>query len=378
MFHEKVPTMRVVHLITTLERGGAEAQLVMLLRHQVHDQGMEVHVRSLYGGMALAPALMAAGAASVERLSGDRLSPVAALRSLTRDLKRLRPGVLHTHLMKSNLLGGLAGRMAGVPAIVAHKHNDEEHMRRRPLALIHDLLSRMTDDAVIYVSHHVEGFFRERGPLPHPNGHVIHNGIDPGSYRRRRDMRAELGLGPDALLFGSVGRIAPQKGMDLLIRAFETVADTQSDAHLVIVGGPGLNAGHVALVEELAHGSRHAARIHLTGQTDTPMDAFDAIDVFVLASRWEGFGLVLVEAMMAGCRIIATRVSAISEVVRDGIDGHLVAPEDPAALAASMIDQAVAGRLAHHPNADRVSTFSVERMSTRIRALYDSLLEPRS
>ncbi|GGB41486.1 glycosyl transferase [Tistrella bauzanensis] len=369
--------MRVVHLITTLGRGGAETQLLMMIRHQIREQGIEVHLRVLYGSMAFEPAFREAGVASIERLSGDRLDGRVAFRRLRHELTVLKPDVLHTHLMKANAIGGLAGWRARVPAVVAHKHNDEEHMRRRPVALAHDLLSRLTDDAVVYLSDHVARFFRDKGTWPHPNGHVVPYGFEPAIYGRARDLRAELGLREDDILFGTVARIAPQKGMDVLIRAFEAVADRETRAHLAIVGGPGFDAAHVALIEGLARDSRHAGRIHLTGQIQTPMDAFAALDVFMLASRWEGFGLVLLEAMAAGCTIIATRVSAIPEVVRDGVDGQLVPAEDPAALADAMTALIAVGRPVKRPNAGRLADFSPQASFGRIRALYDSLLEPR-
>ena len=279
--------------------------------------------------------------------------------------------VVHTHLMKPNFLGGLAAKLAGAARIVSHKHNDEEFMKKRHYAFLHDVASRLTDDTVIYLSHHVERYLRRPGVLPSRRRFVIPYGFDANVYRRGGGcLREKLGVGPEGFIFGTVARIAPQKGIDVLVEAFERIADRAGNAILVIVGGPGLDSAYVARVQSMVAQSPVAERICLTGSVENPMDVYEALDCFVLASRWEGFGLVLLEAMAGGCPIIATEVSAIPEVVRPGVDGELVPSEDVPALAEAVLRAYRAGRQLRKVNSERLAFFSPERSFALIDRIY--------
>lgn len=368
--------MRILHVITTLGRGGAEMQLLMMTRHQVHRGGHHVTVRYLKGKGELAASFEENGVTVVHPRESSPFHPCALMR-LFHFLRRHKTDVVHTHLLKANFVGGIAAKFAGVKCIVSHKHNDEEFLRKRRYALLHDLASRFSDDVVIYLSEHVKNFFNKFEVVRPNSPLVVYYGFAPGVYSaspvRLRDM---FRIPRSAYVFGTVARIAPQKGIDVLIEAFNQVAASCPDVHLVVVGGKGFDAGYYERVMEQARFSPVSERIHFTGQLENPRGAYDEFDCFVLASRWEGFGLVLLEAMSAGCPIVATRVSAIPEVLRDGRDGMLVNGEDADALAAALASKAEVGKEPRLINRERLNHFSEGANFGEIEAVYKRYARP--
>jgi glycosyltransferase involved in cell wall biosynthesis len=158
----------------------------------------------------------------------------------------------------------------------------------------------------------------------------------------RGALRRDWGVAPEALLFGTVARLVPQKSLHTLITAFSLVRARRPDveARLVLVGRGPLEASLRSLAAQLGV----SQEIIWAGfRTDIPV-VMTAMDVFVLSSIFEGFGLVLLEAMAASRPVVATRVSAIPEVVGDGEAGVLVPPENPEAMATAMLDMLDADR----------------------------------
>ena len=183
-----------------------------------------------------------------------------------------------------------------------------------------------------------------------PPVEVLYHGIDERQVRRGPEARAAarevLGIAADRRIIGSVGNLAPKKDQATLLAAFEVVAADRPDLDLVLVGGGPLEGQLRAQAATLAA----ADRVHFLGQRPDVAQLMPGFDVFALSSRYEGLGLVLIEAMAAGIPVVATAVDGIPEVVRDGDDGLLVEPGDPAALAggiARLLDDApLAARLA--------------------------------
>ena len=364
--------MRILHVITTLGRGGAEMQLLMMARHQVQERGHEVTVAYLKGQGELGPRFKEAGVrVAVPR--GLDLRPLRVLGDLRQQIRAGKFHVVHTHLMKANFLGGVAARLGGARRIVAHKHNDESFMKAWHLALLHDLGSRLTDHATIYLSHHVKDYFLRRAVLRPRHTHVIHYGFDPGIYEPPGDdLRPRLGLTDSDFVFGTVARVVPQKGIDLLVDAFAAAVGDRADTHLVVVGSLDTDARYATRVRTQARALPCASRIHFLGPMDHPMSAFHAFDTFVLASRWEGFGLVLLEAMATGCPILATDAGAIPEVVRDGVDGRLVPAGDGPALVRALTEARLVPRPTRPraPNQERLDHFSPRRSFEAVEAVY--------
>lgn len=323
--------MKIVHLITTLDVGGAEKHLLWLGGGQV-AAGHVVTVMYLKGRGTLRGPFESAGMA-VEQVPMERGRQIlAALSALRRRLAALAPDVVHTHLLKADALGALC-----VPrgvALVASKHNDERALLRTAVGLVHGFLSRR-DDRIIALSDHVARFVARHGRVSPSRIRRVYYGVDATSLQPRRpraEVRAELGLPADAPVLVCVGRLAPQKDHPTLLAAMARLPD---EVLLLVVGGDPFGDGEA----RLAAGVRDLGlqrRVRLLGIRHDVPDLLGASDLFVLPSLWEGLGLVFLESMAARLPVVATDVSAIPEVVEDGVSGWLVPPGDPAALAAAI------------------------------------------
>ena len=156
---------------------------------------------------------------------------------------------------------------------------------------------------------------------------VIFNGVDIEAYENGIHgavKRKDLNIPEDAFVVGMVGRISPQKAPDVFIKMAKHVKDKVSNAHFIIVG----NGDQEAEIKKYARDNDFLDSLHITGWVDNPMSYVELFDVACLLSRWEGFGLVLPEYMMARKPIVASRVDAIPNIICDGENGLLVEMDD--------------------------------------------------
>lgn len=163
---------------------------------------------------------------------------------------------------------------------------------------------------------------------------VVYHGIDYEKYSERNitDLRNQLGLSQQDLIIGFVGRLSVQKGIKYLLDAFRLVTEKFKNVHLVIAGTGELEG----MVKEFTKRFNLENRIHLLGFRKDIPDLMRTFDIFLLPSLWEGFGIVLIEAMAAGKPVVATNASSIPEVVEDGRSGILVPPENAKAISEAL------------------------------------------
>jgi glycosyltransferase involved in cell wall biosynthesis len=178
-------------------------------------------------------------------------------------------------------------------------------------------------------------------PVKDEKVHVLHYGIAADEvYAERGDRsqtRQQFGIPEDAFLIGLIGRLEASKGQDVLLRAFASIAPKYPQARLLLAGEPPPEGkGHDGHLKDLALKLAISDRVHFIGfQAETP-PIFAALDLFVLASKQEAFGLVLLEAMAQGVPIIATRAGGVPEAIENGVNGILVSPGDPSELAGAI------------------------------------------
>lgn len=326
-------TRRILHVITSLIRGGAETHLADLVRGQIRE-GNDVSVAYLKGDPYWVPELRSAGV-QVTHLDLGRYGDPRPATRLRRLIASTKPDLLHAHMPPAELYTRLAllGTGARTPLVIT-KHNDEP-FHRAPGAMAMGRWVVKRASRVIAISDAVSRYTAERLSVDKSKLRTIHYGIDPAPYRAvsrdaALDVRRSLGIADDELLIGTVCRLVPQKDIPLLLEAFSRLTGR---ARLLIVGN-GVLAGEL---RARAHEMGIGERVIWTGfRADIPQ-IMAALDVFALSSKYEGFGLVLLEAMAASRPVVATNVSAIPEVVVDGKTGLLVPPGDASAFADALM-----------------------------------------
>ncbi|MDP6938238.1 MAG: glycosyltransferase [Planctomycetota bacterium] len=370
--------MKILHVISTLDVGGAEMHVLSQVRGQV-ARGHEVRVAYLLGEGALVADYEAAGAHCIGCVGKGPLA-----------LWKLRPHLrwgelVHSHLLRADFVTALAVCLFGSRRrLVSGKHNDERALLRPLVSRLHGLVGRIPARTIV-LSDHVGRFVAEHGRVPIEGQERVYYGIDPSPFSEaaadsasRARLRAEFGFGADDLVLLCVARFAPQKAHEVLIAALAQ-ARQEAPVRLLLVGGDPFGDGvERARVVARDLGVEQDGTCVFAGiRRDVPA-LMGASDGFAMASRWEGLGLVFLEAMAAGLPVLSTTVSAIPEVVEDGVTGQLVPPDDVAALAGAMV--AWAGdpdrrRALGEAGARRVRThFGLDRMVDETLAIYAELL----
>jgi glycosyltransferase involved in cell wall biosynthesis len=313
----------------------------------------------------------------VERLTIHRDLDFTLYSRLRQMLRQLKPDVVHTHLLHADLYGIPAARWAGIP-VVSSRHNDDAFRRRFLIRLVNRGLWGMVD-AGIAISDAIARFSVEIEGVPPAKIHTIYYGLEAIQPLDRAVVRAALidewGLKSDDVLIGTVCRLIEQKGISFGLQAFVRLADSFPNARLIIVGDGVLRP----TLENEAQALGIGHRVYFLGwRTDIP-SIMAALDVFLVPSLWEGFGLVLLEAMAQATPIIASAVSAIPEIVVHGETGLLVPPHDVDALAEALTHLLSDKPLRQHMGLlgkDRLEThFSAARMVDQTVELYEMLLK---
>lgn len=346
--------MRVLHVHRIGGIGGSERHLLTLLP-ALAERGVDVGFLGL-DDTSLAPdPFYDELTVPFERVPAPRdLDPRLALR-IRRAARE--SDVVHTHLVHADVHGAFSGKR-----LVSTKHNDDP-FRAGAFRFLERALTRRAAK-VIAITAALARFQVERVGLPADKVEVIHYGLD--------DVPAAWGANPpDDVPAGSrvllaVSRLEPQKGIDVAVRALAKLRPRHGDVVLVVLG-EGPQRGEL---EELARSLD--VPLHLPGRVPDVAAWLRRAEVLVHPARWEGFGLALLEGMLAGLPVVATRVSSIPEIVADGETGLLVPPDDAGALAHAIEivldeprDYGRRGRERAH------ATFSVARMAERTIGVYE-------
>lgn len=330
----------VLHVITTIARGGAENHLIDLISGQVRA-GWAVSVAFLKsdGERYWQDPLEAMGVQTTD-LGLERYGQIAPIGRLRRLVEKIGPSIIHAHMPPAELYTRLA--LSGLPRtpLIISKHCDIPFMRG-PLDRLGERWCAARASRIIAISGAVARYFEARWPKTLGSRiQTIHYGLDASPYEavsanEVSDLRRQWGVGPSDFLVGTVARLTGQKALDVMIRGFAMAVEAAPDkvTRLVLVGRGEDEMALKGLCEDLGISSR----VVFAGfRTDIPA-VMKSLDVFALTSDFEGFGLVLLEAMSAGKPIIATNVSAIPEVVASDETGILVLPQNPQAFGEAVI-----------------------------------------
>jgi glycosyltransferase involved in cell wall biosynthesis len=323
----------VTYLTTGLELGGAEIQLVNLAVGFA-KRGWRVQVVSMLpADTSLVDRLKTNGVRLVSLNMRPGVPNPVAVPKLARILSDFRTDVLHSHMVKANILGRLARSMTRVPAQISTAHNTVEGGRWVQWAYrLTDSLANVTTN----VSQRAVDRYIDIGAVPADRIRLVRNGLDVSSFRKdpegRLRYRQELKL-KSSFTWLAVGRLAPGKDYGNMIPAFARVVAEDRDSKLLVVGkGP---LGDEIEANLTAHGLEDSVSM-LGERSDVPM-LMNASDAYVMSSAWEGAPIVLLEAAASRLPVVATDVGGNSELVVDGETGLVVPAADPTALGDAMI-----------------------------------------
>jgi len=355
---------RVYYLVTDLERGGAEKNLVALATALRGEY--EVHAGCLFAPGASAAALRSAGI-DVDCFGLARWTDVPKVLAIARRLAALEIDLLHSFLFHANLAGRLAGAIAGTPRVMGSVRVAEQ---RRWHLLADGLTAALTDletgtgEAICrYTARRARVSPRKLAPVP--------IAIDPADYAEP----AGAPHGGACRILG-VGRLHAQKRWEDTIDALARIRDLAWTARIA-GGGPARAALERRIVE-----TGLAGRVELVGPRERIHDEYRASDLVVLSSAWEGMPNTVLEAMGHGLPVVATRVGATDELAADGRTALLVPPRRPDLLARALGelvgDPARRLELGRAGRARAFASFGVEAMVAAHRDLYRSLLAGRS
>jgi glycosyltransferase involved in cell wall biosynthesis len=379
----------VLHVITRMVKGGAqENTLATVLRvdpkryrsllvtgpSEGPEGSLMERARAMGADITLVPSL-------VREVSP--LDDIRATQALFRLMRHERPAIVHTHTSKAGIVGRIAARRAGVPAVVHTPHGHVFHdyfgsVKTRVFISVERYCARFAVRIVMLT----ENERREHIELkiaPPDRFVTIHSGVDFGGYVAspppRGALREPLCLGATARIIGTVGRLVPIKGQTHLIAAMPQIVRQVPDAHLALVGSGPL----LAELQEQARSLKVEHRVHFAGFRDDVAECMADMDLFALPSLNEGMGRVLVEAMALRLPVVASSVSGIRDLVIPEENGLLVPAGDANALAAAVIrimnDRELAARFGAAGFARVVPDYSMDRMLDRIERLYMELIE---
>jgi glycosyltransferase involved in cell wall biosynthesis len=330
---------RIVHIAKMTNVSGMERHLQILLPG-LRKRGLDVSLIVLVEPdkpMDSYIAHMQELGVPAESMVIRRDLDLGLIRRLAYRLRSGRYDAVHTHLIHADLHGMIAARIAGIRRRFFTSHNDDSFRHRWPIRLLQWWLWRQVD-AGIAISSALRDFVIKYEFAPADRVHTVHYGLDPASMTFDPDAREilclELGANLRAPLVGSLCRLTEQKGISYAIRAFWQIAEQMQGAQYVILGdGPLLKP-----LRQEVEGFGIKKRVHFLGWREDATSLLGGFDVIMMPSLWEGFGMVALEAMAAGKPIVASHVSALPEIVENGLTGYLAEPGSPSAFAECLLD----------------------------------------
>lgn len=379
--------MKVLYLISVLAPAGAEQSLVAMAPC-LSKLGVEITVAYLRERPGLHARLEEVGI-EVVSLTGRG----GALRRFVRTVHLIRdrhPDVVHTTLTEANIIGRLAASVAHVPVVsslVNVSYGPEQLAAPTGSTLgvrVRHLLDLATARLVVRfhaVTTTVAEIMARRLHVPRERIDVVPRGRDPEQFGRRSQARGarartELGIPGDVPLVLAVAHQDYQKGLDVLVEAMALVRGKRPGARLVVAGRAG---NHTDELRHLVARLGLDEAVSFLGLRHDVPELLSAADVFVLASRWEGMGGVLLEAMLLEAPIVASDLATLRDAVPDERHALRVPSEQPEALASAVLavvdDPEAASRRAALARARALERFTVERVAEEMLAFYQRALE---
>ena len=363
--------MKILYVTTGLAGGGAE-KVVADLADRMADLGHQVKIAYLKGDIVVRPQNR-----EIE-LVYLGLEGIAQVQTAYKNYKKLilsfNPDVVHSHMVHANIFARISRKFTPVPKLICTAHSNNEGGKLRMLAY---RFTHSYSDLLTNVSSAAAENFIALGAAPKDGIRAVYNGINLKKFKHlplaKQKIRQELAISDQALLFLAVGRLNEAKDYPNLLTAFsQYVQQTHShfESKLIIVGEGEQRAAIEQLIQEL----NLSSQVSLLGRRDDIPELMSAADYFVLSSSFEGFGLVVAEAMACETFVIATDCGGVKEVM--GGFGLICKPEDSQALAQSLVDATKITQQEHLLNNQRAlryvqENFDLDRIIEKWLAIYE-------
>jgi glycosyltransferase involved in cell wall biosynthesis len=369
--------IRVLHCLSSVANGGVERRRLILARGldpKRYEQ--RIIARAARGDVRVA--LEQAGV-PVTTVGQGHLFDAGALWRATRLARAWQPDIVHGAVFEGLSLAVVAGRLCRA-RVVIEETSFATNRSPRGHALFRALVA--ASDACVAISPAVKRQLCERTGVPEQKITMIMNGVVPPRLPSSADAsaaRAALGIAASAFVIGTVARLQDDgnKRVSDLVRALARIADEAPDVHLLVVGEGSAKPGLIELAKSLGI----QQRVTFTGNREDVGNMYAIMNVFSLVSAWEGFGLVVAEAMFCGLPVLGSRVGGIPDIVIEGETGLLVPACDPPAIAQAMLQlRRSPERCAEFGRAGKLRAeghFSAERYTADVEAFYTKLLQGR-
>ena len=379
--------IRVTHILTTPELGGAQANTLYTVGHLDRCRFAPALVTSPQGPLA---AEMAALEDTQVTFVPELVRPIRpltdweAMERLVAILRQSRPHIVHTHSSKAGLLGRVAARRAGVPIVIHSVHGFPFHdwmppARRTFYWALERGAARLTDQFICVARSDIKKGVKS-GIFTEENVQLIRSGIPLEPFRQAEGLgagvRQEVGIPPGAPLVAMVACLKPQKDPLACVEVAARVLEQVPAAWFLLVGDGELRSQVMAARRRLGL----EERLYLVGwRRDIPA-VMDALDVLVLTSLHEGLPRVVPEAMARGRAVVATAVDGTPEAISEGETGFLVAAGDIDGMArrvTRLLQDPPGRKRLGEAASKRVSEFDIDDMVRRQEQLYDGLMVRR-
>lgn len=392
--------IKVIHVITRFDKGGSAENTFLTVKGLDREKYDVLLIKGPLAasdltpqeGLAVERNLREVSESGVRIITLDSLvrnvsllNDVAALKSLVGLFLRERPPIVHTHTSKAGILGRWAAFLSKVPVII---HTPHGHVfwgyfngwETRLFIFIERITARRTDAIITLTEQEKRDHLRFR-IAPENRFSVIHSGIDGKNLLTMPSdpaaMKLELGIPDHAFIVGTVGRLTPVKGHRYLLEAAKEILTANPDCYFVFLGDGEISSE----LQDYARVLGIKDNVRFPGWRPDVGAVMSVFDIFSLPSLNEGMGRVLVEAMMLGKPVVASRVGGILDLVRDNDNGLLVSPSDPQSLAAGI------SALANDPEKRRrlgergretAASFTSEAMVRKIEDLYEHWIRSKN
>jgi glycosyltransferase involved in cell wall biosynthesis len=391
---EKARKLIVVEIIRSAHYGGVENHVFAILKSMDLKKYRPILISLTNEPVNPQFAELGIEIVSLQDRVGSSYRSFLTLLPLMRTLRKIRPDIVHLHGIRPIFIGSLAAKMAGVKVIISTLHGPHREMAIQPSGEVNPFLLAASkvmhlvgfslSTRIITISdfgrEDVRGLFRlipfYRQEALTLRMQKIYNGIDVKHYDdlgNRRLIREKLGLAVDSFIFGTISRLdEPKKGLSVFLHAASMLVRDGHPAFFLITGqGPAMTQ-LVRLSNELGL----QGRVFFLGYWNDVREVLGTLDVFVLPSLTEGFGIVNLEAMAARLPIVGTAVGGVPEAVVQYHNGVLVSPNDARQLARAMsffMDFPEIGQKMGHFGRKRVeSEFEVALMTEKVLSMYEA------